>query len=526
MNNTSTNQRKIPTQKPIITSYPRYANLISLTCNDENKLTWFYENLIPLQVYYDGKYNISVDFHIGYNVMNLLKFCPVVWAKTYQRELINRAYDDIAEFFIQLIDSGNAVYYLTRTKDIPNYNAYQKSDYDWNHDIMIHGYDREKELFYCCDFFTEAYKSVEISFDNIRKGYYNLETKNNIDWLWGVVSLTSHDKSIYDLKIRNVIDALNDYVTGSSPVKHNEIVFYALDEDTHSFGINVYEKVISYAKYIRESCFKADKRVFHTIYDHKQILLGMIRYLDKCGNLTNGELHEQNIISLRDIALTVRNMMLKYNMTGDKSIIDRAIDRIRRLREFEYNTIEALIHDIGPVIDSDDLKKRGGSAEYVCTDVATKGNWINIYGKYGNEMSYIGRNIRSPYLVNIKYKFKYCNEDNSRDVRSLLIPDGTKRISASYVGTVGKTIDINICCPEDSPSKVTFYFLDWWRADSGIIIRAYSYNDNKLLSEHYVANANDGVYVTYKTKGHVIFKLYAAEEDMVPYFSGIFVDKE
>ncbi len=525
MNNTSTNQKKIPTQKPIITSYPRYANLISLTCNDENKLTWFYENLIPLQVYHDGKENILLDFHVGYNVMNLLKFCPVVWSKTFQRELIDRAYNDVVEFFIWLIDSGNAVYYLTRTKDIPAYNAYQGPEDSWNHDIMIHGYDREKELFYCCDFFTEAYKSVEVSFDNIRKGYYNLETKNNIDWLWGVVALTSHEKSIYDLKIHNVIDSLNDYVTGSSPIKHNEIVFYALDEEAHSFGINVYERVISYAQYIGENGFKADKRVFHTIYDHKQILLGMIKYLAKYGNVANGDVHEQNIISLCDMTLTVRNMILKYNMTGDKSIISRVIDRIRTIKEFEYNAIEALIHDIGTALDSNEVKNMSGSAEYLCTDAATQGDWINNYGKDGSEMSYIGRNINSPYLVNIKYKFKYCNEDNSRDVRSLLTTDGTKRISASYVGSVGKTIDIDFCCPEDTPTKVTLYFLDWWRADSSIIIRIYSNSDNKLLSEHYVANANDGIYVTYETKGHVIFKLQAANTDMVPYFSGIFVDK-
>ena len=508
--------------EPIITSFPRYANLISITCNDEDKLTWFYENMIPIQINCD-KTSIDLDFHVGYNVLNLIKFCPVIHPTVYQRKLIDKAYEDIVDFFIEQVDEGKCLYYLTHTFEISEYGDYLNTSHSRNHDIMIYGYDKQTQVFLCSDFFTGPYTHKEISFDSIRIGYYNIEMTDDFDWLWGVIALESPQNAIYDLDIHNVVQYLIDYINGFDPVKHNKIIDFAFDKDKHRFGIDVYAEIQKYLKYILDNDFTADKRGFHTLYDHKQILLGLVNYLSKYGYLNNSSIHIINVTELRDRALIIRNYILKYNVTMDKKVLKFVIRRLEELKVFELAVIQNIINDIGSVFVKEELEDKSGFADFVGVDDTTKGNWIGVYGNTGYQMSCNSRSISNPSNLNILYKYKYINDIHTNDCRALKTTDGLDRISSSYVGSVGESIKINFYAGDQSTNRIAIYFLDWWK-NSGVFVRAYSGSEDVLLDEHHILDTNSGVYALYQVRGNVTFEIIADEEENIPFFSGIFIN--
>lgn len=150
--NNDTTKILLPKMNPIITSYPQYANIFSIVGDNENKKTWFYENMITLQAT-DDMNNFRLDFHVGFDSKAMIGFCPVVYTDTYPRDIISKAYNDVTDFFVDQIDKERCLYFVVCTKYIPEYVGWQSEETERNHDILIYGYDKEKQVFYAADFF-------------------------------------------------------------------------------------------------------------------------------------------------------------------------------------------------------------------------------------------------------------------------------------------------------------------------------------------------------------------------------------
>lgn len=510
----------LPKISPLITSYPQYANIFSIVGDNENKMTWFYENMISLQAT-DDMNNFRLDFHVGFDSKAMIGFCPVVYIDTYPRDIISKAYNDVTDFFVDQIDKERCLYFVVCTNYIPEYVGWRNEKIERNHDIMICGYDKEKQVFYAADFFEGPYSQREISFDDIRNGYNNVDAEGG-DWMWGVKAMHTEKSAIYDIKYDKLVVNLRDYLNSASPVKYNDLIFYRIDEESNSFGISVYEKLKQYVRYVESTGGRFDRRVFHLLYDHKVLMKEMILHISKYGHLKNGDKHADEMDKISCMALILRNIMLKYNLTYNASTALRMIEQIDKIKARECEAIENLIGDIGTPFDDTKSLPKMSLAKFISVDTETKGTYAGKYGTYGYEMSYIGRNIPVDMGLNITYKFKFCNDDKTDDVRALTVPGSNARISASYVGKAGSFIEIKIST--DRERRVSIYINDWWRGGSGEIIKVYSGKNDSLLHEYHIENTDEGVYLRYTVCGYVVFRIFAYKECNAPYFSGVFVD--
>jgi hypothetical protein len=168
----------LPTGSPMITAYPRHANFLSILQRDILKLDWFFENYIQLQINKkDIENELKLEFHIGYDTLSIIKYCPAISYTLFQRDLIHKAYDDIIDFIIDYIDKGYYLYFLVNTAHISAYTNTYKS----NHDLMVYGYDKDKKEIYAADFFDLKYSQESISFEELRKGYKDLLPFNMVE---------------------------------------------------------------------------------------------------------------------------------------------------------------------------------------------------------------------------------------------------------------------------------------------------------------------------------------------------------
>lgn len=101
--------------------------------------------------------------------------------KTHLRDYIDEKWDSFSRFCIDSIERG---YYIFAT-----INTTYISDYGWSgrHQIFIHGYNYDTEMFLCSDFFGENAKYCRrwISADKLNLAYKRLADVSPIDDLGG-----------------------------------------------------------------------------------------------------------------------------------------------------------------------------------------------------------------------------------------------------------------------------------------------------------------------------------------------------
>lgn len=160
--------------------------------------------------------------------------------------------------------------------------------------------------------------------------------------------------------------------------------------------------------------------------------------------------------------------------------------------------------------------------EMVGVDYSTKGNWNNIYGTDGFYL--IGGEHRIPkYMTEQSVKFRNAYlliwDSDSLDERALMNPVTDKRIMAYQENE--KEFDINIIIPGQIDREVTLYFVDYERFCTELTVQVFEKSSNQLLNQIKLVELKEGMYITYKARGDIIFKIHK-EAGRLALVSGIF----
>ena len=106
------------------------------------------------------------------------------------------------------------------------------------------------------------------------------------------------------------------------------------------------------ARYIRDTAANGTPAVirtaFHLIYYHKRLLENSVAYLAEQGRLMHGKEHEARCRTWTLEMDKLRMILLKFNATGDSSVLERmdAAGRLERAYETEKRDIPRLIADL------------------------------------------------------------------------------------------------------------------------------------------------------------------------------------
>jgi hypothetical protein len=164
-------------------------------------------------------------------------------------------------------------------------------------------------------------------------------------------------------------------------------------------------------------------------------------------------------------------------------------------------------------------------AQFVGTNVVTKGNWTNVFGAEGSIIARDTVRATSYATVTVSDKIDYTWASPSSDVRAPLKNDLSARLASCWYSTapsVPIAIDINIT--DGLAHQVAVYMFDYERHQRVATVEVVDAVTGASLDKRTNVSYLEGAYLVWNVKGRVKIKVthIAGANATV---SGIFFDK-
>jgi hypothetical protein len=237
----------LPVTHPILDSYSKIGHILSVVQSYPQTEAWLYCNFIQL-VY---KHYALVK----YDTVNW--YCPWIHDQKLSRDFVIRAWDGRIDYFLKdCIDMG---YYVRL--DMDHYYLAVSDHYKRKsrvHDIFVHGYDLEDNVFYAADNFKWGiYSSEKIPTDQILSGFKHYVPKHKPDYDdIKLISFNEHAEYRFDKAF--VVGILKDYVESSNTTRLRSIVNEPLDGT--AYGLEVYDCLKEYYSSLLDREMRVDVR--------------------------------------------------------------------------------------------------------------------------------------------------------------------------------------------------------------------------------------------------------------------------
>lgn len=321
----------IPLVEPPITTYPAIANILSLKWGkNKSSNAWFMDHFIQLVVRPNHEHTFG-DFYDHADLDNFYRIIYGLPGLGWMR--VNKGvagFDKFSDFIEHEIDNDYCVeacvdrYYFKFLE-----KKYRKNHYI--HSSMIYGYDDNEKTVNIADFFIDGkYESKVISYDEINASMNN-------DWL---INLYRDEYAEYEFNEKLMKKYLEDYIYSRdsfnkfafSNKKYNEGVI---------FGVAYYDYLIDCLH--KEN--GKDYRMYHILYDHKQLMKKRLEYLINlkkydCEKIALLLCENENLIRESKV---LRAYFLKYCLNQSTQVMDKIKDRVISLKEKDISFVKSFI---------------------------------------------------------------------------------------------------------------------------------------------------------------------------------------
>mgnify|MGYP000020600920 CR=1 FL=1 len=319
-------EKKLIIKQPPIIGYLHHGYPLSAVWGNESYLPWFYSNFIQI---HSNPYGImKLDFiHKGW------------WGFPFNHETVsnntlrsNRI--DINEFIKNAINDDFYVIIKLDEYYIPDRYFYKRKQFI--HQTLIYGFNTETKTYNIHGFNEKhTFQVTKLSFEDFNKAFNSVRKKQNIDFF----KFNKKPDIKFDLSL--VIEWLRYYLYDTNQVY---LIYYGGELENRNFGINVYDDLIKYIQITDET--NLDIRAFHILWEHKKCMNLRMDYMQDTQNINIKTEILNELINIEKNALTIRNLVLKYNVSHNKKIILRIIEDLKVLKEEEYETLNKLYNVI------------------------------------------------------------------------------------------------------------------------------------------------------------------------------------
>ena len=353
----------LPVVEPPITTFPGYANTLAILFNYEKSLDWVYSHY--LQIYVSDSDERTKDFipcstfFLDFDIRkigtllhdgSILRhdWCPYLYIHEMPSELLKALGFSYETAFKHSIDLHN---YLYMYLDVSKIKEYGRSE-EMLHCVFIYGYDDSERVFYFADFPNSPSGKYNFSKCTYHEIEAAMQNSHNVNPPFGnTIAMIKYAEDIrsFTFDFDYLRETVKSYV---SPDKDTEIkfnkyltAFISAGWKMKSYiGSNVYDyliRIITFDPMIGRD--NIDARPFHGMYDHKVMMLKRFEYLYNKGYIDEEKFKISRVYEkVRDDCLKVRNMIIKYNITKRKSILDK----IPQLLDNTKNLDVELLSDI------------------------------------------------------------------------------------------------------------------------------------------------------------------------------------
>lgn len=321
-------EKKLPLQKGIITSYNINSSLCAISRQESDSEEWLANNFI--QIHYEEEYDC---FHYMGN--HILQYsCPFIRHEEVGRELIRLKWDnDLASTLIDMIDLDKYIYlyvdffYLHTTSrvEVPGYF----------HEILIYGYDIARNVFCCANNDnTGVYSFFEIPIKTIVEAYWAMPDSEWHPYL-ELFSYRKPEGDYLRINVAQILNSSQDYLKSRYPAVFAFKRTYISGLDSLRFE----------SRRIKEEEI-LDRRAYHLFYEHKLLMIKRIETMNKFGLLCHNQVHASHYSELVREYLLLRNLAIKYNVSGNSAVATRISKKLEELIVKEEAYMTAFIDDI------------------------------------------------------------------------------------------------------------------------------------------------------------------------------------
>jgi len=250
--------------------------------------------------------------------------------KVFYHNCLNKNIKDKIEIKSEILKKIYNGYYVSATVDefyIPNRSAYKRERA--YHDILIYGFNLEKNVFYTCGYdITEKFTSMDYDIDliisSIEICLQERHTKPHFHFF-----KPNYRKSHFDLE--KVKDSFTKYIC-CQPIKNRVYDGY--------YGLSAYDNLINIIKMSDINNKTLRWATFSMLYEHKKLMLQRFEYMRNIGIFLNDSILEEYKEVVK-IARIIEMMYVKYTLTGEG--IKKIEDKIKVIRHLENEIFTELI---------------------------------------------------------------------------------------------------------------------------------------------------------------------------------------
>lgn len=314
----------LPVNEPLVSTYTSYGALFSLLTDKMEP--WVYNNFIQIR-YNKSWRTLTFDEH-----RSIMSDCPGLAFYPISREIIDLKFNhSIKDAIVEAINMNKYLmifidYYYFSLKQF-----YLKEHTE--HELFIYGYDLEKDLIYVGDNIQKGkFKFVSCPFQEIIDGYNHIPS-DTYRFLTDIRFVGVEKDASIKINCNQIIDRLEAYL-------YSRPTYDLMYEQECGFGTEIIRQMTAVLK---EHTGKFDIRPFHLLYEHKLLMEKRVQYLLENGYLKEEDIKLSDFTLLREQMKSIRNGVIRYNLTFKESRKEKLIEEWDKVRVSEEKLIKQLI---------------------------------------------------------------------------------------------------------------------------------------------------------------------------------------
>jgi len=332
---------------PIIDTLQDYANVFSILMSHKTSVSpWIADHFIQIcaiNPHLSGKLSVHFIEEFTGGIKHSLQItCPFLDTCVLNRSLIPMSVD-VTSYTKNAIDQGYYFQLYLNQYHLPSSTNYGKGHY--MHPTFIYGYDDYQQVFYISDFFKYIYSREIVpyfDYNNAFNSYCNPHFEKY--WLDNIV-MTKFVPYQYDFDLSLMRNSLEEYLNAKKSQVMLSQENFLIDRKEYTYGINMYDILREMSLDARNSNDFLDRRPFHLLLNHKQLFVFRIEWLFKNNYLTVAENDRMKTLvnKLYQQSLTLRNMVLKYNCSMSKELVNRIIEKCDEIQIDDMQAVGILL---------------------------------------------------------------------------------------------------------------------------------------------------------------------------------------
>lgn len=324
-------------REPHITSYPIYANVLSMLPINEYTDTWINTNFIQLFIRMNPLYPNGLSFYFPY----FLERCPFIIMNNISRDFVKQELkNDMINFLKNTINEDKYVYFFAAESQL-SLSTFFERESNYTHDIFVYGYDDASEVFYISGSFNNGkYINGTCTFAEMQRAHDHTDLSK--DWLNGIRVFQYQPNDTIIAYLPHIEAQLNEYVKSeNSAIKIGEYFCF-----TDIFGINVYHELVHImdTMYTEHLQFE-DVRYFTFLWEHKKSMVQRLEWLGQREFIHSESLegYIQEYHLMEEMSKVHTSLFIKFLVNSDQAILKKLSVELKEIYNREKFILTELI---------------------------------------------------------------------------------------------------------------------------------------------------------------------------------------